>query len=202
MDDHLSGTAVADDLTRANPSDGRADLIAPIRPCSGWGLPSRQVSHDAGALLPHRFSFSPRASRGGVFFSVALSVASPRPAVSRHPALWSPDFPHARRSARAIIRPTPAILRDCTQTAQAAREIGSPYGVRTRASALRGRRPRPLDERAVAGALGLEPRLSGTRIQRVASYTMPQHRCAGPRERECIMLPTCPERVKPSAHTC
>ena len=33
--------------------------------------------------------------RGGVFFSVALSVGSPRPAVSWHLALWSPDFPHA-----------------------------------------------------------------------------------------------------------
>ena len=30
----------------------------------------------------------------GVFFSVALSVESPRPAVSWHLALWSPDFPH------------------------------------------------------------------------------------------------------------
>ncbi len=29
----------------------------------------------------------------GGLFSVALSVASRRPAVSRHPALWSPDFP-------------------------------------------------------------------------------------------------------------
>jgi hypothetical protein len=29
---------------------------------------------------------------GGIF-SVALSVASRRPAVSRHPAHWSPDFP-------------------------------------------------------------------------------------------------------------
>ena len=33
--------------------------------------------------------------RGGVYFSVALSVGSPRPAVSWHLALWSPDFPHA-----------------------------------------------------------------------------------------------------------
>ena len=32
---------------------------------------------------------------GGVYFSVALSVGSPRPAVSWHLALWSPDFPHA-----------------------------------------------------------------------------------------------------------
>ena len=28
-------------------------------------------------------------------FSVALSLKSPSPAVSRHPALRSPDFPHA-----------------------------------------------------------------------------------------------------------
>ena len=47
----------------------------------------------AGALLPHRFSFSP-ARGGGVFFSVALSVGSPRPAVSWHLAPGSPDFPH------------------------------------------------------------------------------------------------------------
>ena len=35
--------------------------------------------------------------------SVALSIASRRPAVSRHPALWSPDFPlyDARRTATA-----------------------------------------------------------------------------------------------------
>ena len=42
-------------------------------------------------------------------------------------------------------------------------------------SALRGRCPSPLDERAImAGVLGLEPRLFGTRIRRVASYTIPQ----------------------------
>ena len=40
-----------------------------------------------------------RAPCRGVFFSVALSVGSPRPAVSWHPALWSPDFPHARHAA-------------------------------------------------------------------------------------------------------
>ena len=39
------------------------------------------------------FSHPPRRA-AGVFFSAALSVGSPRPAVSRLPALWSPDFPH------------------------------------------------------------------------------------------------------------
>jgi hypothetical protein len=29
----------------------------------------------------------------GGLLSVALSIASRRPAVNRHPALWSPDFP-------------------------------------------------------------------------------------------------------------
>ena len=39
-----------------------------------------------------------RDERGGLF-SVALSFESPRPAVSRHPALWSPDFPLAALAA-------------------------------------------------------------------------------------------------------
>jgi hypothetical protein len=36
----------------------------------------------------------------GGLLSVALSVGLPRPAVSWHPALWSPDFPQALGSAR------------------------------------------------------------------------------------------------------
>jgi hypothetical protein len=62
----------------------------------GFIKPSRY--RDAGALLPHRFSFSPLARR--VFFSVTLSVGSPRPAVSRHPAQRSPDFPHRSHHER------------------------------------------------------------------------------------------------------
>ena len=42
----------------------------------------------------------------GVFFSAALSVGLPRLAVSQHPALWSPDFPHARLLAPAVAWPT------------------------------------------------------------------------------------------------
>lgn len=68
----------------------------------GFAKPRR--CRRAGALLPHRFSFSPvsrmrlapHVPSRGVFFSVALSVGSPRPAVSWHLALWSPDFPHGR----------------------------------------------------------------------------------------------------------
>ena len=64
VDDHLSGTAVADGLTRATRATAGPALTAPICPCSGWGLPSRRVCRDAGALLPHRFSFSPARSAG------------------------------------------------------------------------------------------------------------------------------------------
>jgi len=45
------------------------------------------------------------AAIGGVF-SVALSIASRRPAVSRHPALRSPDFPPPLRRVAATARPT------------------------------------------------------------------------------------------------
>ena len=41
------------------------------------------------------------AQAAGVFFSAALSVGSPRPAVSRLPALWSPDFPHGASAPRS-----------------------------------------------------------------------------------------------------
>ena len=87
--------------------------------CSGRGLPCRFRYRKRGALLPHLFTLTadekPKNQkqsmtigissfwhfdildfwlfvRGGIF-SVALSVASPHPAVSRRPALWSSDFP-------------------------------------------------------------------------------------------------------------
>ena len=94
-DDHLSGTTVADGLKRAYPSVGRADLSRSYLLLLRVGFAKPPRCRDAGALLPHRFSFSPADRGGGVFFSVALSVGSRRPAVSWHPALWSPDFPHA-----------------------------------------------------------------------------------------------------------
>src|SRR5438067_8077217 len=50
------------------------------------GLPA------AGGLLPAPFHLR-RRLRGGCVFSVALSFGSPRPGVTRHPALRSSDFP-------------------------------------------------------------------------------------------------------------
>jgi hypothetical protein len=66
-----------------------------VRPCSGWGLPSRP-SHPgrwcalAAPFHPCLFGLAPVI---GGLLSVALSFGSPRLAVSQHPALWSPDLP-------------------------------------------------------------------------------------------------------------
>src|SRR6202022_989674 len=46
----------------------------------------------AGGLLPAPFHLR-RHLRDGCVFSVALSFGSPRPGVTRHPALRSSDFP-------------------------------------------------------------------------------------------------------------
>src|ERR1051326_4677786 len=60
----------------------------PIWSCSAGGLPCRPAHAVRGALLPHRFTLASsalacaRAAIGGLF-SVALSVASPRLAVSQ-----------------------------------------------------------------------------------------------------------------------
>src|SRR5690348_10546209 len=61
--------------------------VVPIRSCSRWGLPCRPCCQGRGALLPPRFALARGPSRdacaGGVI-SVALSLGSPPPAVSRH----------------------------------------------------------------------------------------------------------------------
>ena len=67
------------------------------------------VLHQAGFALPftlqwtrwaltspfHPYPPFPWRVRGGGIFSVALSIASRRPGVTRHSALWCPDFPHS-----------------------------------------------------------------------------------------------------------
>ena len=120
-DDHSSGPAVACGPRAANPGLwGRATLRAisvarsfpreaPIRHCSRWGLPCRSGCPSRGGLLPHRFTLS----RGGprvVWFSVALSLGLPRPGVTRHRALWSPDFPRTLPApCGAAVRGHPAL---------------------------------------------------------------------------------------------
>jgi hypothetical protein len=81
---------------------------APIRSCSRWGLPCRPCCQGCGALLPHRFALArgtPCGSCAGGLFSVALSLGSPPPAISRHripvePGLSSDASRHQRPSGR------------------------------------------------------------------------------------------------------
>ncbi len=63
---------------------------APIRSCSGWGLPCQSCCQACGALLPHRFTLT--AARCGSLFSVALSLGSPPPGVTRHPIPVEPGL--------------------------------------------------------------------------------------------------------------
>ena len=69
-----------------------------IWPCSGWGLPCPGgYPRGRWALTPPFHPYrQPRTATGGLF-SVALSVGSRRPGVTRHPALRSSDFPRTAR---------------------------------------------------------------------------------------------------------
>ena len=113
----LPGSGVPKDTGRA--------VHPPVRPCSGWGLPSRPGHPGRWCALTAPFHPYLCATRGcaiGGLFSVALSCRSPRLAVSQHPALWSPDLPRpgppegspppgwaaaTRPAHRPVHRPTP-----------------------------------------------------------------------------------------------
>ena len=116
MDGHSSGAPVAGRLVATYPDSGaetrlRAETrhAAPIRSCSRWGLPCRRRYRRRGALLPHPFTLTfdshqqeLLAPKGGLL-SVALSLGSPPPGVTRHrvpvePGLSSPcRFPICKR---------------------------------------------------------------------------------------------------------
>ena len=89
----LAGSLPPASPRRTHPAYTTAPPPPPFHPCLSASRPK------AGPAI------------GGVF-SVALSIASRRPAVSRHPALWSPDFPPSRREAEQRPRfGLPALLR-------------------------------------------------------------------------------------------
>ena len=76
---------------------------APIRSCSRWGLPCRPRCQGRGALLPHRFTLARGlvvAQAAGGLFSVALSLGSPPPAVSRHRIPVEPGLSSSPGDAR------------------------------------------------------------------------------------------------------
>ena len=94
---------------------------APIRFCSRWGFPCPLRYRRGGALLPHPFTLT-TASRGGLL-SVALSLGSPPPAVSRHripvePGLSSGGFPPAAVQPSGSARCLGKIVRRVNHTPQ------------------------------------------------------------------------------------
>ena len=105
-DDHSSGTAVTGRLVQptrtTGPETGWAEAhVIPIRSCSRWGLPCRSRCRARGSLLHHLFTLTP-AHRGGSI-SVALSLRSPSPGVTRHRVSVEPGL-----SSRTGFRPLSA----------------------------------------------------------------------------------------------
>ena len=93
LNSHLSWYTVASIIMRPLPETGRAaPSCLSIRSCFRWGLHSPVCRQTGGGLLPHLSILTCKNRR---YISVALSLESPPPVVSRHPALRSPDFPHS-----------------------------------------------------------------------------------------------------------
>ena len=100
-DDHLSGTGVTDSLMRPYPGTERAAPLFPYLVLLQVGFAGPASYLTAGELLPHLSTLtyseiSLRPTRYRRYISVALSLGSPPPGITRHPALWSSDFPQRR----------------------------------------------------------------------------------------------------------
>jgi hypothetical protein len=83
---------------------------APIRHCSGWGLPCHPCCHVCGGLLPHRFTIALTCRAFSSLWRFPLGY--PSRALPGTLASWSPDFPRIWRFPRgdyakhAIIQPS------------------------------------------------------------------------------------------------
>ena len=92
LNGHLSRTAVAGSLKQPTRKLTGSHML-PVRSCFEWGLHSHSCYQECGSLLLYLSILTKRIWR---YISVALALESPPPDVIRHPALWSPDFPHLR----------------------------------------------------------------------------------------------------------
>ena len=104
-DGHSSGTPVTGRLARPTRTATRKPARRPLRAkaagrhavptwsCSRWGLPCHSRCRERGALLPHPFALAgrPEVPAGGLL-SVALSLGSPPPGVTRHRASVEPGL--------------------------------------------------------------------------------------------------------------
>ena len=111
LDGRLPGRSSG--LTRGpragRPSPPLPGTRPPIRPCTGWGLPSRPGHPDRWCALTAPFHPCRAPEGTGGLFSVALSVRSPSLDVIQHPARRCPDFPPAPRGAGDHLAPSGAI---------------------------------------------------------------------------------------------
>ncbi len=143
-DGHSSGTPVAGRLARPTraaarkpawpaPSPGRRGRpAAPTWSCSRWGLPCRSRCRERGALLPHPFTLAGRRKpRVGGLLSVALSLRSPSPGVTRHRVPVEPGLSSPRAAGAAAKGGHPAVWpllprgrRSCRQAARGGRRAG------------------------------------------------------------------------------
>ncbi len=90
-----------------NPPAGQNRHAVPIWFCSRWGLPCRRRLRWRGALLPHPFTLTRRhEDRPGGLLSVALSLGSPPPGVTRHRVFMEPGLSSPAASTKAAIRPS------------------------------------------------------------------------------------------------
>ena len=78
-------------------------FLAPDGVYSHSKLPKNGVSSYLAfpPLLAASFISKRERRNGKRYISVALSLGSPPPGVTRHPALWSPDFPHSKLRGRS-----------------------------------------------------------------------------------------------------
>ena len=84
--------------------DRSGSPAAPTWSCSRWGFPCRRRCRRRGALLPHRFTLAAHpACRGGAggVLSVALSLGSPPPGVTRHRTSVEPGLSSLRPKAES-----------------------------------------------------------------------------------------------------
>jgi hypothetical protein len=78
-----------------------------IRPCSGWGVPSRPVTRPLVRSYRTVSPLPPCVRSAAVCSLWHGSCGSPRLAVGQHPALRRPEVPRSRVAGTAATRPTP-----------------------------------------------------------------------------------------------
>ncbi len=83
-----------------------AEAFALLDLAPGGVCPAGSIAATAGGLLHHRFTLTSQITPAGNTPLCCTCRQFTRPAVSRHRALWSADFPQLRTSETAITRPT------------------------------------------------------------------------------------------------